>query len=447
MRLIILLMLLSFISSCGKNIDDSNSELSLKSKVQYDQYVMSSDLSKDVPKGLGQILVRKESFDSEVIKTCTWVLVDNDIALTNSHCIPAQILTKDCSQYIGGSFMGESGVERRVCKRILNASKLTQRSQKSSDIAIIELDRAVNTKFILDRSGILKDELLTIHAVKTVKSEDTLEGTYEKKYCLAKKSHSYGHFENAISKTIPVFDLTHDSCNITERDLGAAVTDSKGQLKAIMLSPEQKRIEFSSNIYNVTPIKNVALIRNLSCSELYDTRLDAGRSNDCDQLLADNKGFREERLSAIKDQVSNLIRSKFNLFISKLPKSFDYTITVENIQDSKDVGINIIPKCMNPIDSWPDSERSKTKSTGMLPWLSKTSYQTQIPIYRAEIAVNFNEFGEIDFNAEIYEFAKNSLSIDEIDPISVTNAVEVKAWPSICSRFLKPYSKKIKLCK
>lgn len=450
MRLITSLIVITLtIISCGKKIKDSSEQSTqylLLNQANYAQFVKDSELSEDVPSSLGQMLIKTDTPSGQAIKSCTWILVDSDMAITNSHCIPAQMLNKNCAEYIGGSFMSDSGVVKRSCKRIVYASKLSQRSTQTSDIALIQLNASVSARpFVIDRSGVIDDELLTVHSIRsTQQASGKLLGTYHRKFCLAKKSHYYGHFEGPLSKTIPVFDSTDDSCKVDETDLGSALTDFSGRLKGVLFSIKQSPIVFNSRIFNIKQIKNVALLINISCGQLHDTKLDAGRSDDCDEILYREQNIRKQRLESIKDELQKLIYLKVNLLVSSLPKSFEYGIIVENINDSRDVGIHIVPSCMLNKDSWPSHEIARTNSHGLF-W-AKTKYNTELPIYRAKIAVNFNEYGQYDLQTNIERVGKSIIDIDDISEISASKEVDMKITNFIFESKLELIIK-IKSCK
>lgn len=434
--------------SCGKveSLKDKKLEISINSLNEYTQHIESIYLDQNVPEGLGQLLIKKQTENGISVSTCSWFLIDDNMAITNSNCIPKQLKQTDCSKYLGGAFMSSLGVEKRLCKRILDLPITIENNSFVDKFSLIELDRPVDAKpFKLDRSGISEGDVLTIHSMNSTKTKDNkIVGIYSQKQCVAKKSFYYGNFENAMSLMVPIFSDEESRCDLNEIDQSSAITDDKGALKGIVFSYQESPLEFNSSLYDTTLVKKVALATNFACTFFNDEKLDAGRSDECDELLVKDNGIRKLRIDSIKDQIKQVIFNKIQLLKVSFPKSFKYEIKIDEITDTTDVGVTISPKCILPEESWPESEQAKLETYGLF-WLNKR-YKTQIPIYRAKVLVSFDEFAKYLLNVNLSEVGKTLIHIENFDKLSDSTQVVVKASQLIFNSKLE-ISYKLPLCK
>jgi len=89
------------------------SKIDVKDSTELVSYAKSIRLDILTPQGLGTLLsIHDGLFYSSNISICTWFLIEKDLAMSISHCIPEKVkIQKDinCGEFLQGSFKTKSG--------------------------------------------------------------------------------------------------------------------------------------------------------------------------------------------------------------------------------------------------------------------------------------------------------------------------------------------------
>ncbi len=425
-RYLILISLILLIS-CGNNKDSQTKDyeqnnLQVNSTKEFNSIIEKSTIDDMAPEGLGLLIKRDSQYEISRVSTCTWFLISENIAASNSHCIP-DLLKKsrniECSQYIGGIFKTKNGSAKRFCKKILGFSDIEDNKFRVPDYAYIELNKPVSgQKYDIDRSGFIDKESFYITKINTVQiisrstNESHLHGQYEPITCTTRMFSFYGTYYDKRSQVIPAFNRSpiYNDCKVIGGNSGSPVVSSLDKphlAKAIVFAakdsntrkestPNQDKIEsfFSKinpqRIYK-DKVKNVALISNFSCLKIPPQAQESSIPTQCNFLNSREK-------NSIDDYEENYI-SKLNMSKELLLKKaytntqFSNVRLEENITTFTYKGRELytrLPLCLEVAP-----QLSKTKETQQDHDISRTSF----------IIINnlsFDRFGRLNNNLKIY---------------------------------------------
>jgi hypothetical protein len=449
-KLSLFILFAIFVTACGKQGSQKNSasEIPLFYEEQYNEYVKRSSLDQETPNGVGMLFIKKDTIYGKGMGVCTWFLVGENIAMTNSHCIPAEVINGGCEEVLGGVFKTENGDEKRVCKKVIHASPIAERSFDLPDYALIELDRPINTNvFAISRKGIVEDEELTIHSIDSVSNGgSSITGKYRKQTCFPKSSHFFGNFMDQLSFVIPVFDsgAHSDVCNVIQGNSGSAVVGSDGDVKAVAFAGKTKELKLDREIFDVEKIENMGLVTNLACVKFNIEKMDADRSADCDSKLVKDLASKRNKMNQISEETVDDLQTQINKLVAKLPKAFKYDVQMDTLGSAAEQGINIKPKCMVEYDKWPEAEKDKTKRHGFL-WL-KRKYETTIPLYQSKTTFKVNKYAQMDTSTKIVKVGDSKVTIKNTKDIG-KKPKKIVSWTHFLFNSKLTFKLNIGLCK
>ena len=177
----IIVVIIFVIISCGKDKHHSQSDndgsydydyiTDISTLTELNAVVDNSFLPYDTHESLGVLFAAKQKTYNLEVMTCTWFLIDNQHAMTNSHCIPGYLKnsTTDCQYGLIGLFNTKNGPVKRHCQKIVTVSQIDDSNYDKTDYAIIKLNSPISTldakPFEISRNGISNNEIVRIYAM------------------------------------------------------------------------------------------------------------------------------------------------------------------------------------------------------------------------------------------------------------------------------------------
>jgi hypothetical protein len=170
------LILITIIGTgCGqKSLESTTSVASIKIEQEesLSSYAKSLSIDGKTPEGVGTLLILNEGeFKLRKIDLCTWFLIDNNMALTNSHCIPVMLKNEkniSCGDILQGVFQTNRGPRIARCKKIIYSSDISQTINLNNDYALLEIENSFDDvqAFTLSRKGFEIDDKIKILTMK-----------------------------------------------------------------------------------------------------------------------------------------------------------------------------------------------------------------------------------------------------------------------------------------
>jgi hypothetical protein len=233
-----------FIVGCAKDDSDKNN---LQAFQPYQLYARSEDEAKTMAKN-GTVNCAGSTADAchpavgmlaayhppSKVSQCTAFLVSSQFAITNSHCIPADLKAagSDCSERMWLHFPEIPGYSKtRVgCVRVLTASELPAQAIAVPDYAVIQLDQPVNRPPLkISREGFKNDGVYHIMKVDP-KGTHSVEGELVHAVCKAKQ----GSILVGDSGDDRSSNLAFADCDVIHGNSGSPLLDSNGNVNGVI---------------------------------------------------------------------------------------------------------------------------------------------------------------------------------------------------------------------
>lgn len=458
MKLILIIALLFTISSCGNKEESTEyiqDSITLDSADQFQEFVNSASLDQNTPEGLGLLIKISPSTGLSKVSTCTWFLISDNIAATNSHCIPKELKndkTLDCGDYLGGLFSTHDNSNKnhsvRYCKDILHYSEIESNKFKSPDYSFIKLNQPLDSDFYqIDRSGFEDSSLLEITKINTLQdiSKSTsfnfsLHGQFEKIKCQTKMHSLFGSYYHKLSKVIPVFDeSTKENCKVIGGNSGSPVINPQNprQAMGIVFAARDTQaqstsfhntnlIQNISNYYNNlnsignlddSQVGNVGIITNFSCIR---TPVEANQiqiPNSCQNLVTLETNNRSSYFKDENDKVEESIESLLESIRDELNQNIKYEESPIYLEDTKGQYYSYRPKCIYPANEWSEVDYSMLDYNE-----AKKTFNTTIknPSYTLYKKISLDRFGRLYVELN----KKKAISTYKIEVLNLKNKRE-----------------------
>ena len=218
---------------------------------------------------------------------CTASLVSEDIAITNSHCIPndLKIPSSDCRDRIWITFdPGHPEFETRLgCDSVIFASE-EDSNISTPDYAYIRLaKKSLRPPLKISRAGFQDGELYQLHKVNPVKEPGLAKGSLQTVNCKAiYHSAITDFFNNPYSSVAMVAD-----CFVIKGNSGGPLLAADGTLRGVV-SSILKKTEYikEAGLANTkeTDLADMNMVANLACLATYDDIWQKNLPKDCKNL-------------------------------------------------------------------------------------------------------------------------------------------------------------------
>ncbi len=367
---ILLSILSSLFIGCGEDSENNEyvGQVGIQSNAELISYTKSLRLDPLAPEGLGTLLsIHDGLYYSSNISMCTWFLVGEDLAMTNSHCIPEKLKnSKDtaCGDYLQGAFRTAKGEEKRSCKKLIFSSEITAGATISnSDYALIQLDSPVTNSdiFKFSRSGMGESSQVTIQTMNHINTSN-IYSEFKSHTCVIKSSNIYGGAGSKGASPQVGFKEqgTSNKCQIISGNSGSPTLNDKGEVVGIAHGGinANSTLNTPSSITVITT-DNLAIITNLRCQKFQFDLFDKSFPASCPDELNAVSDYREKiRIELKKQYLETIAKAK-----ESLPKYLQYKQILKNLGD-KD-SLVFIPVCINPLSLWAEEDKKQIKKKGL----------------------------------------------------------------------------------
>lgn len=441
-----LILIAHCLTACESNQPEKQSAHELKNPFQFEG-AKNISFDSNVPSGIGT-LISKTYLDEKSSKYefCNWVLIDKNMALTSSSCIPESLKSsdvKDCGNYLFGKFKTNSNETEAKCKKVLFASEIPEDNYFINDYALIELDRDIpDTDFHpLNRKGITNREEVTIMALSQSSGpgfSNRYFTSYNPTKCNIQSSDIFGKILSPGSSPVFGFKQDHHSfthnCQPLNGKSGAAVITKDGSLIGLsnVVRDYQKMIPSDLRPSNKIA-KDMTLISNLSCQKFNLDNLDSDISPTCiNENVSDRIVIKDEQV-----EIEHHINKDLNKITTTLPKYFEYNHYAQ--KDANSFSISIQPTCIKPLSQWSESDRLKV-----------TKYSTMRTAYKLAYSASYQMFVDLYGNYVVTRETIQDESayriIENMGEMETNNEIRLEIYdPGV----LSPYTsyESIKVCK
>ncbi len=301
---------------------------------------------------------------------CTAFLVDDQLLMTNSHCLPKSLKADgaNCRANIQVFFpkTDDEPAEAAICEHVVRASKLASSKgplmERTPDYALLKLNRPLKRKFFkLNRGGLEEKTKLVFYSVEP-QSYSEIRGLIRTRRCTAiQRSVAAPSFIQPFADVASVVD-----CQFPNRSPGPFVhgnsgspgIDSTGQVRVI----EQGIVEPPPGAGGKpSSFKQVGIVTNIACTELPESAgaLAASANNDCKKRLSPQQ-LLIELLTRSDD---NGLKPLADAWLKKdAPKELGFKV---ERAESKASGKRLIAPsvvCIKNPKTWANTEQLKTAS-------------------------------------------------------------------------------------
>lgn len=286
---------------------------------------------------------------------CTAFLIAQDLAVTNSHCVPEawKANPKNQKSLMVLNFpstqnrLSESVSVREIVKWSNISGESPTETGKRPDYALLKLSRPVYRDTLsFDSSGVKDLTKLTLVAV-TPQSRLAIRGLLEVKSCQSMMGSSiqpsYDHPETSV--------ISFSDCELIHGNSGSPILGSDGKVKAIAHAALEKRFKVTlSRQLNVPYIDDLNLATNAACLDLPGYAKPA--SHQCDMPnaaigieMAANSAVESARRNPLFQKKLNLaLQEKINSWSALEPTASAFAWTTIS-QDQNLSKYDVIPVC------------------------------------------------------------------------------------------------------
>ena len=207
------------------------------------------------PEGVGLVVTMEESARYIRRGQCSGTLIDEDIVMTNSHCIPDSIKSGaiDCSEAMGFLLPGSYSTPAK-CTSVLMFTKRDDKRKDGPDLAFFRVDRKLTSApKVMDKSGISDGQIFNIYAVDPV-SDSRIEGVIREDRCVALVKGS----DPDLGPSTLI-----SGCTVIHGNSGTAMFNSDGKISGVIYGKYENTFFFHGA--TVTGIgSNLACIKPVS---------------------------------------------------------------------------------------------------------------------------------------------------------------------------------------
>lgn len=345
-------------------------------------------LDEKAPEGLGLLLAKR----TKGVSTCTVFLLNESLAMTNARCLP-ELKNKDCSDSVSVVIKTQKSQEARRCKQIAAMARVKSSSLSDPDYAVIELSAPIfGVKHsVPSREGIIDGEDLTIESINPVIGIDgRILGEFKKNACRAYSDSLIGNFSDRRSSVIPIFPKEElpSHCAFVAGSSGSPIKNQLGNIVGVLFATRADELFVASEDFPVADgILDFAVVSNLSCLKLGESKLDQSMELACPQIRREELRHKERMLSKISEAGRVGVMTELNKIIEKLPSSFSYELT------ESDGAIELKPTCVRPLASWNNGDRERIQASGVMG--RRKSYEVVISRYRLSQKISLDRYARL----------------------------------------------------
>jgi hypothetical protein len=290
--------------------------------------------------------------------SCTASLISNDVAVTNSHCIPEDLKAEglDCSGRIYLFFprIGAFPAERAECSQIIRTSKIDRKSQ-NPDYAFIRLKSGTLRPALsgFSNDGFHENVPYTVTKVDPGKDRGAFYGRLVRTKCTAMYASSL--LPRATNADSPV--MSFRDCAVEHGNSGGPILDADGNLRGLIQATLEHEAFNAKLLAQQTLDGTVARLgigTNLACVEFPDQLFTHEIPTGCAQTP---EMIQEETAKVAPALVAKLEKAfipQAAPYLGKLTDVFEWeaaTLTQRSLFSEKKTYL-LLPKCFKPARGW-----------------------------------------------------------------------------------------------
>lgn len=293
---LLVLMLLTTLTSCGSkssnkstvdNTQTFEQSDELKAAVA-DQYVICGVEGLNCPDFSAKLVFWGQKSQTEYyMGVCSGTLYNGKYIITNSHCIPAEIKSAgaSCSSQLKVLFPKNknSNEESVGCSKVI---QVFDQESNYPDLAVIELDRAVNRMSVQVAKSAFADNTLVHAFVMDPSKSDRSLGVIRHKSCTLSTDNAYTLSTKTTSSSAILYG---SDCNVISGNSGSGLLNSKAELIGAVFAKIEKdtledffikaKIKYSTFTYmgvaqNITCLNSIVTNSGVGCSIVQPTKED-----------------------------------------------------------------------------------------------------------------------------------------------------------------------------
>lgn len=362
LNLIPLLLGLSLVVSCGRDFGekdkkdrgprDSENQRNVSDSVRNFALTQSIQCEDDI--FCNPAVAKLVVLDRGNIKYCTGVLVKEDILLTSSSCLAKfmRFPKVSCANSAIVVFPGDTlrKQETVFCEETISASAvkdIDDPALRKADYAFLKLKSKVNRKPLeISKNGIQRNSPYTIWKSDF---ENTRVSVLRSQACLP----FYDSYANPFSTKVTSPLVTMRDCNYEEGNLGAPITNIKGEVIGIVSGTLDKAVEGYASTFLIEELADIIHVNNMHCAYLpwenISPDFDLECSKDTSVLSLDRK--RAATLKKIEIHRDNFYSIQSELEVYE--KYFVWDIIFRRKKNGFDFEMDMgRPKCFDQINTW-----------------------------------------------------------------------------------------------
>lgn len=321
-------------------------------------------------------------------KYCTGFLIEDDVLVTASNCLPESLKERDasCAGNVTAFFGELRGKPLRVaCDRVIESSvnSASQPYLWRSDVAYLKLQKKVRRKNI-SPSRLGMDDMDKFYTW-SIDQIDRFQGIIRKtENCQA----IHRSFLNPLSEKNSSPMMTLSGCEFSNGNSGSPVMDYRGRVRGVISAPVHASVIKGANDLRISEVplddKKFMYVSNYACSPTYphEAVLD---EYECSKPLDMDAYKRNQNSMSDSAQIFKPSILKVESFINNVNRNMYVKLLIQPTLDEEEfLQLKIQPVCYKNVSTWIGTFPSNPKSF---------SFGLEAP--RVKIKKVMNEYGKI----------------------------------------------------
>ena len=386
------------------------------------------------------------------VSQCTAFLVTPQIAITNSHCIPADLKAagSSCSDRIWIYFPDVNGYPqlRSGCSQVLTASTLPETTKAVPDYAVIRLDQQVNRPpLTISRDGFKDQGEYRIVKIDPQSTTSAI-GVMTRTICKAQHNSIIAPNSNDDKSA----NMAMGDCQILHGNSGSPLLDTQGQVHGVIqLTFEESTLgaallQFTLPMLDGSSIGTLSAGTSFACLNLPAEAQGAPLAPQCAAVVS-SPDAKQAETKVLLGKIGNALETELNQISGELNPAFQWSVAkYDNTGllaggSSYTQQIIPVPSCIKD---------SKSLLDGHHGWLGGYDSKAGLSLALPKLAVKMgvNRYLVPDYRIDGSEgFVSTSLSYSPSDIAKKNSSQFTLTEPGIFGASHSLFSQSLGLCK